>query len=84
MPRFHLNILNGIGRVADEPGQELVDIDAAKEQAILGIRSILSAEVLEGVIDLGGRIEIADPAGHVLLVVPYAEALTIRFPQAAA
>lgn len=81
MPRFHLNIFNGSGAVPDEPGQDLADIDAAKEQAVIGIRSILSAEVLVGVMDLGGRIEIADAAGQLLLVVPYAEAVTIKSPE---
>ncbi len=81
MPRFHLNIFNGSGPVPDESGQDLADIDAAKEQAVMGIRSILSAEVLEGVMDLRGRIEIADAAGQLLLVVAYAEAVTIKSPE---
>lgn len=81
MPRYHLNIFNGSGPVPDEPGQQLDTVEAAREQAVVGIRSILSAEVLEGTMDLRGRIEICDPEGRVLLIVPYADAVTLQLPE---
>lgn len=80
MPRYHLNILNGSGAIPDEPGQELDDLDAARRQAILGIRSILSSEVQDGYLDLRGQIEITDLAGRLLATVPYGDAVELRLP----
>lgn len=56
-------------------------LEDARRVAIEGIRSILSAELLEGSLDLRGRIDIADPNGQVLAVVPYAEAIRIYLPE---
>lgn len=78
MPRFHLNIFNGAGEAPDEEGQELADLAAARAEAIKGIRSLLAAEMSEGAIDLGGRIEIAEPGGRILATIPFGEAVEVR------
>jgi hypothetical protein len=78
VPRFHLNIFNGDGAAPDEEGQDFPDLPAARAEAIRGIRSLLAAELAEGRIELGGRIEIADRGGRVLQTVAFAEAIEIR------
>ena len=78
MPRFHLNIFNGDGESPDEEGQVLPDLAAARSEAVRGIRSLLANELSSGVIELGGRIQIADVDGKVLQTVAFAETVEIR------
>ena len=77
MPRYHLNLFNGDGAAPDEEGQDLIDLTAARAEAIRGIRSLLADELLRGSIALGGRIEIADGGGLVLQTIHFAEAVDI-------
>ena len=77
MTRFHFNIRNGSGFVADEEGRELADAEAARAEAVKGARSILADEVLQGRLDLSGRIEVTDGAGRALFAVAYREAVAV-------
>lgn len=77
MARFYLHLYNRIGFVRDEEGEELPDIAAACEQALQGIRSVLSEEARAGIIDLRGRIEITGAGGELLAVVPFREAVEL-------
>jgi hypothetical protein len=78
MPRFYYHVRNGFGFAEDEEGVELADLEAAKQHAIEGARSLRSADVAEGELDLRGRIEITDAAGACVLVLPFRDALRIR------
>jgi hypothetical protein len=71
MPRYFLHVNNSIGFVEDEEGVELPDLDAAREKAAAGVRSIIADEVLHGRADLRGRIDVADEEGRVLLSLPF-------------
>lgn len=82
MARYYLNVFNRTGSMADEEGQELPDLPAACGKAIDGIRSILSAEATEGMIDLCGRIEITDDAGDILSVLAFIDAFELYLPEA--
>ena len=77
MPRYHFNIDNGIGFVADEEGRELPDLETARAEGFRGIRSILAEDVLHGRIDLAGRLEVIDEAGVLLLTIPFADAVDV-------
>lgn len=81
MSFYRLNIWNGIGFVLDEEGRELPDLATARREAIEGIRSLISEEARDGVLDLTGRIEIADADGNILCEVGYAEAMDLRVPE---
>jgi hypothetical protein len=78
MPRYFFHIHNGTGLTEDQEGRELPDIAAAREEAVSGIRSIVSEEALRGQLDLDGRIEVCDAAGSTLLVQRFAEAFEIN------
>jgi hypothetical protein len=78
MPRYFLNIRNSSGFAEDEEGQELADLQAARAEAIAGIRSVLAEEIKRGVLDLRGQVEITDEAAALLAVVPYREALELQ------
>ncbi|WP_374468328.1 hypothetical protein [Phenylobacterium sp.] len=79
MPRFYFHLVNRIGASPDEDGRELPDLATARQAAIDDIRSILSDDVKTGVLDLCGRIEIADEA-DLRTAVPFAEAIELKLP----
>ncbi|WP_114951482.1 DUF6894 family protein [Sphingosinicella terrae] len=78
MPHYFFHVRNRFGYVEDEEGSELPDLEAARARAIDGVRSMLSEEARAGEIDLRGRIEVRDPAGALLLTIPFAEAVTVH------
>lgn len=81
MTRYYLHINNGGGYVEDTEGQELDDLDAARAAAIEGVRSLLSEEAIQGQLDLSGRIEIADGDGNILLILPFSDAVQLRWSE---
>lgn len=76
--RYFFHVHNGVGIAEDGQGQELPDLARARQEAIKGIRSIMSDEVLKGRIDLRGWIEIVDATAAVVLTVPFEEAFETR------
>jgi hypothetical protein len=78
MPRFFFHLHNRIGAVPDEEGQELPGLEAATSVAVQNIRSILAEDARTGVIDLKGRVDIADERGQVRATVRYAEAVQVK------
>jgi len=80
MRRYFFHVHNGTGFTQDPEGVELPSLEAAREVALTGIRSIVGEEVESGLIDLQGRLNICDPAGSVLLSVPFSDAVALRVP----
>jgi hypothetical protein len=78
MPRFYFNLHNGLGFAPDEEGRELSNLEHALEEAVKGARSLLSADVLDGQLDLGGRIEVMDGQGELVSVVQFKNVLHIE------
>jgi hypothetical protein len=78
MPRYYLNLHNRIGFIRDEEGHDLPDLEAATQLARESIRSIISEEIKEGVIDLRGKIDIADERGQVLSQLPFRDAVEVH------
>lgn len=78
MPRYHFNIRNGYGFTPDEEGLELSSDQDARMQAISGARSLMSAEVLEGRLDLHGRIEVTDDDNDEVLTVSFRDAVDVH------
>jgi hypothetical protein len=81
VPRFHLHIHDPGGVSRDEEGLDLADLSAARACALDGIRSMAGEEVRGGVLSLDGRVEIADPAGNILEIVRFADAVELRLPE---
>jgi hypothetical protein len=82
MLHLRLNVYNGHGATLDPEGGNFVDLADARRVAIEGIRSFLSAEVLEGELDLHGHLEIIDDGGTVVDSIPFSEAVKIVDRQA--
>jgi hypothetical protein len=75
MPLFYFHVRNGLGFTRDEEGKVLPDVEAAREVALRGARSLIAAEVAEGRLDLRGAIEVEDEQGRPVLDLPFAEAV---------
>ena len=73
--RYHFNIRNGDGFTADDEGMDLSSDEAAREHAIEGARSLISAEILEGRLDLKGQIEVTDDRKEPVMTVRYVDAI---------
>ena len=78
MGRYHFNVRNGTGYTPDDEGQELRDLDEARRKAVEGARGLLSAEALDGDLDLRGRIEVTDEKGDLVATVNFSEALEVK------
>jgi hypothetical protein len=78
MARFFLHLYNSVGPIRDKEGIELANLEAAQDQAVQSVRSIIADEVQRGILNLQGRVEIADASGRVLRVLPYREAFELN------
>lgn len=78
MPRYFFHVYNRTAEVPDEEGTELPNAAAAHDHAVRGIRSLLSAEVLTGVMDLHGHLDIADAAGSLVERAQFSDAVSVR------
>lgn len=76
MTHYHFNVHNGGGPVPDEEGRELSGPEVARMEALKGARSIIADEVMQGRLDLSGRIEVTDADGRLLFIVRYSEAVS--------
>jgi curved DNA-binding protein CbpA len=81
MARYYLHLFNRAGPVRDEEGTDVPDLAAARFQALQAVRDIVSEEAKKGVVDLHGRIEIADELGSTLHVLPFTDAIEVRPPE---
>src|SRR5947207_739010 len=69
MPRFYFNVRAGLVVIEDEEGTELPSLTAAKSEALMDARGLMSAAILEGD-DISGRsIEIRNEAGDVVFIL---------------
>jgi hypothetical protein len=77
MPRYFFNVHDDVV-VQDEEGMELPDAGAARRAALAGIREMMCEQLRHGRLALGHRVEIVDEAGAPVMVVTFAEAVTIE------
>lgn len=77
MPLFFFHIMTPIERIADTEGVELKDLEAARREAIEGLRSIIATEVRHGKLGLDEWIEIADADGKPVLTVRSGDAISL-------
>lgn len=78
MPRYYFHLYNRTGNMSDDEGTELPDSEAAHDHALKGIRSLLSAEILTGELDLHGHLDVADADGSVIERAEFSDAVKIR------
>jgi len=79
MPRYYRHIRQGDQLIQDPEGIELPDLDAARADALQGIRDIIAEGIRRGREDwLYDAIVLADEAGQGLMTIPFIEALPPR------
>lgn len=79
MPRYFLHIHNSTGDALDPDGRVLPSLEVARSEAVVGIRSLLAEEIMEGSISLKGRVDIVSEDGELLDSVAFSEA--VEWPQ---
>ena len=77
VPRYLFHFRDG-GDLDDQYGIELVDEVAAREEAIIGARSIMSDCVKKGRLRLSATISATDERGKSLFVLPFKDAVQIE------
>ena len=75
MSRYFFSVRGGPLEAEDELGGELPDLQAVRREALIGARSIIAAEVLEGRLTLSERIEVDDGEGHRVHTLAFADAI---------
>lgn len=75
MARFYFHLQEAGKLHTDPEGTDLPDVDAARQEAILAARDILSEAIKAGKSKVAEAFVIADEAGRRLDVVPLAVAL---------
>jgi hypothetical protein len=77
MPRFFFHVHDQHVSQDDE-GLDLPDADAALAEAVKGARSLAAEQVLNGRLNLGHRICIADETGAPLATVSFGDAVRVE------
>ena len=77
MPRFFFHIYDDTIAL-DDDGMDLPDVETARQQALLGARSLICEEVAKGHLNLSYRIEVEDENGRPVLTLPFASAVRIE------
>ena len=83
MPRFYRHIRQGGRLIHDSEGVERPDLDAARAEALDGVRDLLAEDIRLGKDDwLDDAVVITDEAGRELMTIPFIEALPPRLYRA--
>ena len=79
MPRYYLHIQQGDQLLQDPDGIECPNLEAARAEAVAGIRDILAEAIKRGADDgLDDVLVVADVSGRELMTIPFTEALPPR------
>jgi hypothetical protein len=76
MPHYYFHLHNDLTAMDDE-GQELDDLDAARDFAIFNIRELIGEGAMKGRVVLNHRIEVEEEGVGIVLVVPFSDAIQI-------
>jgi len=77
MTRFYLHLYEQGKVVPDGEGLERPDLASAMRAAASAARDVMAADVLNGRLDLSGRIEVVDDHGATVGVIAFADVLTV-------
>jgi hypothetical protein len=75
MPRYIFHIYERGQATLDDEGVELDGIDAAREEATVAARELMSADVLSGLAPDGRRFVVTDEQDVVVFDLPFEEAI---------
>jgi Domain of unknown function (DUF6894) len=76
MPRYFFRIVSDNDTAPDPDGVEMVDLKAARAEAIAGIREIAADRIRFGnQVKLDDRLEITDADGQLVLSLPFRDCI---------
>jgi hypothetical protein len=76
MPLYFLHLRDGLTFISDPDGSCLHDAAAARTEAILSARELMSQSILtDGRLGIDRRFEVADDQGNTIAIVPFREAV---------
>ena len=78
MARYHFHILCDGERISDDEGLELESVERARTEAIAGARSIMAADLLQGLVPMNQIIEVEDEHGSPVFALPFADTVEFR------
>jgi hypothetical protein len=80
-----MNLRDGTEELLDPEGSDYGSLQALREAVLKTVRALMSADMLEGVVDLRFRIDAEDEHGVIVYTLPFKHALNIiPEPQATA
>jgi hypothetical protein len=77
MPRFYLHVSDGKLFAEDREGLELHDVEAARREAIVGLRDVMAEELKHGQINLAAYVEVENEDGQLVMTVPFLDAVEV-------
>jgi hypothetical protein len=78
VPRFHLNLFDGVNAM-DEEGRNYPSLEAARTEAITGARDVIANLIKSGQpVCRSYRIEITDETGSIQHTVRFGEVMDLR------
>jgi len=77
VPRFYFHICNGNGFTEDREGKDLSNEEAARNEAILGLRDSGAGELRRGEMNLGSFIEVEDETHRLVMTVNFSDAVRV-------
>ena len=75
MPDYFFSVRDRHNTPPDQVPLDLPDLAAVRREAIRGARSLISADVQAGILDLSGTIEVDDAQGNRVLTLMFSEAV---------
>lgn len=79
MPKFFFHIHDDVV-IRDDEGLELPDTDAARAEAVRGIRAMICDQVMKGRLALHHRVNVEDEAGAPVLALAFEDAVRMERP----
>lgn len=75
MSRYFFHLHDREGTLLDKEGRNFEDMSSARRYAVVMARSIMGADVENGIFDQRGFMEVVDEKGATALTVQFAEAV---------
>jgi hypothetical protein len=72
-----MHLRDSVDTMLDPEGQEFESIEALRDAVLLNVRSLMAADIADGILDLRFRIEAEDENGKVVYRLPFKHAINI-------
>jgi hypothetical protein len=78
MPRYFLHLRDGRDEILDPEGCEYATREQLEAAVLMGARELIAADVREGEVNLGQRIDAEDDKGQIVHSLSFTAAVKIR------